>query len=195
MQLQLCIPLAGAECDHFNSAACGQGTVWDEETETCIVANPSDTDFDGCVSMVDLLDLLTVFGTCNETSWECGDPLEYQGYDYETVQIGEQCWFAENARFLPEVSPPDVGGEDDAAAHAYVSGYSGSSESEASNSQGYLDFAPFLQLTGHLSFGICVPLIGTYQLTKIGMLSKIILECQRMNWTKLDGEVQMRGQC
>ena len=25
-------------------------------------------------------------------------PLEYQGYDYETVQIGEQCWFAENLR-------------------------------------------------------------------------------------------------
>ena len=27
-----------------------------------------------------------------------GDPLEYQGYDYATVQIGEQCWFAENLR-------------------------------------------------------------------------------------------------
>ena len=88
--------LPGAECDHFNSAACGQGTVWDEETETCIVANPSDTDFDGCVSMVDLLDLLTVFGTCAEVPWECGDSLEYQGYDYATVLIGEQCWFAEN---------------------------------------------------------------------------------------------------
>jgi uncharacterized protein (TIGR02145 family) len=24
--------------------------------------------------------------------------LDYQGYDYETVQIGEQCWFAENLR-------------------------------------------------------------------------------------------------
>ena len=30
--------------------------------------------------------------------WACGDPFEYQGYDYETVQIGEQCWFAENLR-------------------------------------------------------------------------------------------------
>ena len=29
---------------------------------------------------------------------ECGDLLSYQGYDYQTVQIGEQCWFAENLR-------------------------------------------------------------------------------------------------
>ena len=27
-----------------------------------------------------------------------GNPLDYQGYEYETVQIGEQCWFAENLR-------------------------------------------------------------------------------------------------
>ena len=33
-----------------------------------------------------------------EDAWSCGDLLEYQGYDYETVQIGEQCWFAENLR-------------------------------------------------------------------------------------------------
>ncbi len=87
-----CMPLISAE------TACGEGTVWDAEAQHCVIANPSDTDFNGCVSMTDLLDLLSVFGTCNETPWTCGDPLEYQGHAYETVQIGEQCWFAENLR-------------------------------------------------------------------------------------------------
>ena len=40
------------------------------------------------------LPLMVIGGA--ETAWQCGDLLEYQGYDYETVQIGEQCWFAEN---------------------------------------------------------------------------------------------------
>ena len=85
------------DCSLFEER-CGPGTVWDESIQLCVGANPSDSDFDGCVGMTDLLDLLSVFGTCNEIPWSCGDPLEYQGYDYETVQIGEQCWFAENLR-------------------------------------------------------------------------------------------------
>ena len=31
-------------------------------------------------------------------NWTCGCPMPYQGYAYETVQIGDQCWFAE---YLP----------------------------------------------------------------------------------------------
>ena len=86
-------------CD-IPASHCGAGTTWDESSQTCIVANPSDSNFDGCVQLNDLLDLLSAYGDCaaEESPWQCGDPLEYQGYDYETVQIGEQCWFADNLR-------------------------------------------------------------------------------------------------
>jgi uncharacterized protein (TIGR02145 family) len=41
----------------------------------------------------------TTFGyTCAPFFGGCGDPVSYQGYDYATVLIGEQCWFAENLR-------------------------------------------------------------------------------------------------
>ena len=85
---------------HFLCQYCKEGTVWDEVVQGCIVANPSDSNFDGCVQLNDLLDLLSAYGDCGaeESPWQCGDLLEYQGYDYETVQIGEQCWFAENLR-------------------------------------------------------------------------------------------------
>ena len=78
--------------------ACGEGTVWDEVSQTCVVANVSDTDFDGCVGINDFLVHLSNFGSgCGpESAWSCGDPLEYHGYYYATVLIGEQCWFAEN---------------------------------------------------------------------------------------------------
>ena len=86
-------------CELF-TCKCLEGTVWSEELEGCVVANPSDSNFDGCVQLNDLLDLLSAYGDCaaEESAWQCGDPLEYQGDDYETVQIGEQCWFAENLR-------------------------------------------------------------------------------------------------
>ena len=57
-----------------------------------------DSDGDGCIGMSDLLSLLSVFGSCEAQSFACGDPINYQGYDYATVLIGEQCWFAENLR-------------------------------------------------------------------------------------------------
>ncbi len=95
--------LDDGSCDYSccpGPGCCHAGTIWDSELQQCVVANPSDSNFDGCVQLNDLLDLLTSYGNCaaEESPWQCGDPLEYQGYNYETVQIGEQCWFAENLR-------------------------------------------------------------------------------------------------
>ena len=55
-----------------------------------------DSDGDGCIGMSDLLSLLSVFGSCE--AFACGESVSYQGFDYATVLIGEQCWFAENLR-------------------------------------------------------------------------------------------------
>ena len=90
-----------------NSSSCGSGTVWDEASQTCVADNTEslcdlvyDGTGDGIVGAGDLLGLLTEYGSecIPETAFTCGDPVSYQGYDYETVQIGEQCWFAENLR-------------------------------------------------------------------------------------------------
>ena len=84
----------------LGSSFCGPGTIWDAALQMCIGDGSGDINLDGCVQLNDLLDLLSAYGDCGaeESLWQCGDPLEYQGYDYETVQIGEQCWFAENLR-------------------------------------------------------------------------------------------------
>jgi len=85
---------------HFDCQYCLTGTVWSEELGGCIGDGSGDINLDGCVQLNDLLDLLSAYGDCGaeESAWLCGDPLEYQGDDYETVLIGEQCWFAENLR-------------------------------------------------------------------------------------------------
>jgi len=101
----------GEACEYSccpGPGCCLEGTVWDAELGGCIpmeVTCPEDLDFDGVIGVNDLMQLLSSFGTdCTpaeepETAeFACGDPINYHGYDYATVQIGEQCWFAENLR-------------------------------------------------------------------------------------------------
>ncbi|MDA8607019.1 fibrobacter succinogenes major paralogous domain-containing protein, partial [Flavobacteriales bacterium] len=84
---------------------CGEGTIWNSELSQCFPEGlcPEDLNSDGIIGITDLLQLLSTFGEyCEETIetsvFSCGDPMNYHGYDYTTVQIGEQCWFAENLR-------------------------------------------------------------------------------------------------
>ena len=85
--------------------SCGDGTSWSPELGQCFPVGlcPEDLNSDGVVGVADLLQLLSTFGEYCEESTEtveftCGDPMNYYGYDYETVLIGGQCWFAENLR-------------------------------------------------------------------------------------------------
>lgn len=134
-------PLFGDDCETGGSA-CGEGTVWDSEIQSCVAWNdcPSDLDGDGVIGVSDLMHLLADFGTdcpIEANEWTCGDPVLYYGYNYETVLIGEQCWFAENCRYMETVSPPSLGFEDDSLAHAYVYGYDGASVDEAVTMENY----------------------------------------------------------
>ncbi len=131
----------GESCDYSccpGPGCCGLGMHWDWNLGECAITNPSDSNFDGCVQLNDLLDLLSAYSDCGseESAWQCGDPLEYQGYDYETVQIGEQCWFAENCRFLPEVYSSENGS--DTIPRAYVLNYDGEDLGVAASLEEYL---------------------------------------------------------
>ena len=87
-----------ADCE-TGGVFCGDGTIWDANIQACVVSEfcEEDLDGDGVIGINDLMQLLSSFGTMCPI-WMCGDPVNYHGYDYVTVQIGEQCWFAENLR-------------------------------------------------------------------------------------------------
>ena len=51
----------------------------------------------------------------------CGDQIGHEKHAYSTVLIGEQCWFSENCRYLPEVSPSSEGSNTEP--YYYVYGY------------------------------------------------------------------------
>ena len=90
----------------------------------CTSSCSNDVNQDGYVTVDDLLLILSVFGnTCESVFSACGDLVSHDGYDYSTVLIGDQCWFAENCRYLPVVSPSSEGSETDP--YYYVYGYEG----------------------------------------------------------------------
>jgi uncharacterized protein (TIGR02145 family) len=61
--------------------------------------------------------------------------VNYHGYDYELVEIGDQCWFAENCRYLPEVS---LASEYSAAEpRAYVMNFDGQDLDSARNQMAF----------------------------------------------------------
>ena len=100
--------------------------------------NGPDFNNDGLIGAADIIVFLTYYG--NE--WPpavvfsgCGDLVYHEGYGYSTVLVGEQCWFSENCRYMPEVSPSSLSSVDIPV--YYVYGYEGQNVEEAKSTMNY----------------------------------------------------------
>jgi uncharacterized protein (TIGR02145 family) len=83
----------------------------------------------------------------NETS------ITHQGYEYDIVEIGEQCWFAENCKYLPSVSPPNEGSNTEP--YYYVFGYEGNNVTAAQYAENYEIYGVLYNWPAVMTEGIC----------------------------------------
>ena len=102
----------------------------------------------------------------------CGDPVSHEDYDYSTVLIGEQCWFAENCRYLPVVSPSSEGNETDP--YYYVYDYHGSDVTAAQATTNYATYGVLYNYPAVMTEGICpsgwhIPSDGEWQTMEMSL--------------------------
>ena len=143
-------------CDYSccpGPGCCLDGTVWSDELEGCVVETPTDSNLDGCTDLNDLMDLLGAYGICAFAEFTCGDLVSHDGYDYSTVQIGDQCWFAENCRYLPEVSPSSEGSVTEP--YYYVYDYQGTDVEAAQATTNYATYGVLYNWPAVMTEGIC----------------------------------------
>ena len=79
--------------------------------------------------------------------------VTHQGYAYSTVQIGDQCWFSENCRYLPEVSYPSIDSPTDP--YYYVYGYEGTDVASAMSTSNYATYGVLYNWPAVMTEGIC----------------------------------------
>ena len=119
-----------------------------------------------------LEDCLSVCDEITPTPGNCGDLVSHEGYDYSTVLIGEQCWFSENCRYLPEVSPSSEGSETDP--YYYVYDYQGTDVAAAQATERYDTYGVLYNWPAVMTEGICpsgwhIPTDGEWQTMEISL--------------------------
>jgi len=79
--------------------------------------------------------------------------VSHQGYEYDIVQIGDQCWFSENCRYLPVVSPSNEGSE--TSPYYYVYGYEGTDVAAAQTTDNYATYGVLYNWPAVMTEGMC----------------------------------------
>jgi uncharacterized protein (TIGR02145 family) len=99
------------------------------------------------------MDILAAYGDCAVAEFTCGDDIEHEGYSYSTVEIGDQCWFSENCRYLPEVSPSsETSGTDP---YYFVYDYQGTDVEAAKATVNYENYGVLYNWPAVMTEGIC----------------------------------------
>ena len=118
---------------------------------------PPGTIMVNAVELGELLDSLQsqITALQNESgdAFRCGDDVLHEGYWYNTTSIGGQCWFSENVRYLPEVSPSSEGS--DAVPHAYVYDYEGNEVYVAKTTLNYHQYGVLYNFPAVVQWDLC----------------------------------------
>jgi uncharacterized protein (TIGR02145 family) len=142
------------------------------------------------------MDILAAYGDCAVSGFTtCGDDIEHEGYDYSTVQIGDQCWFSENCRYLPEVSPSSAGSE--TSPYYYVYGYEGIDVTAAQATSNYETYGVLYNWLAVMTAGICpsgwhIPTDLEWQTMEIS-LGMSVSEAASEFWRGTDEGYQMKS--
>jgi len=124
--------------------------------DACGVVNGDNSCLDACgVPNGDNSTCLDACGVVNGTNdcIACGDLISHEGYNYSTVQIGDQCWFSENCRYLPEVSDPSI--DSTTEPHYSVYGYTGTDVTAAQATANYATYGVLYNWPAVMTEGIC----------------------------------------
>jgi uncharacterized protein (TIGR02145 family) len=79
--------------------------------------------------------------------------VTHQGYEYDIVEIGNQCWFSENCRYLPVVSSSSASSP--TSPYYYVYGYEGSDVEAAKSTDNYESYGVLYNWPAVMTEGIC----------------------------------------
>ena len=102
----------------------------------------------------------------------CGDQIRHEGYSYSTVRIDDQCWFSENCRYLPQVSPSSEGNSTDP--YYYVYDYEGTDVTAAKVKSHYSTYGALYNWPAVMTDAICpsgwhIPSDGEWQTLEISL--------------------------
>ena len=152
---------------------------------------------DGTIGAADIIVFLTYYGDEWPLAPEisCGETIAHQDYAYQTVQIGDQCWFAENCRYLPYVSNPTD--ESATEPYYYVYDYEGTDVEAAVASPNYETYGVLYNWSAVITEGICpsgwhVPTDVEWQALEIS-LGMSESEAASTGWRGTDEGYQMKS--